>query len=350
MNTMNSVNPLIEIARDFADHKHDTVVPSLHMSVAEDASLVLLPNGLDGAALRLTMEDNATNQLGGRLGIPFWGTGSKRTLPADFYRHMRDTMPMHFSQFSNSLLAKTDGNWLVRGYDDHARAILTDIYTTVDNLELLEMTSTVLSEMKNTPYSIVQSGAYYARNDGVQRDEMSIRVVVSEKFPRDEDGSYGLGFVLRNGETGGGSAEVRPLVMRTSCMNSIVLKQGADGMELGTRVTHRGSRDAKLTLLAAAIVEALPMAVEGLEKFLLTKRRQIDLAGVIAKMGEDHDWGDSMRLAVAVGSEGHQSVYGLVNGLTFAAHELEMNMTDRLNLESMAATFVYRPELVKQAT
>lgn len=344
MNALNSFSALIDTAADFAANKHDSVAPARSLSFTPDGRLTV-PNNLFGGALSLGLEDLAISQLAGRLGPTFWDA-SKRTIPSDFYKHLNRAYPAHFASLTNDLLGGHDGNLLVRGYGDDARAILSDSYARLDNSEVLDMASQVLDGL---PYQIVESGKYFSKNDGVQRDEMAIRVVVKHVKPGDENTGYGLGVLIRNGETGGAASEIRPLIMRTSCMNSLVFKQGEAGEDLGLRLTHRGVRAAKLNLMASAIAEALPMAEDNLVKYLNTRTAKIDLAGVIAKLGEDHGWSEDMSLAVGVGSEGHQSVYGLINGLTFAAHEMEINQAERIEIESMASTFVHKPQLARLA-
>lgn len=333
-----SFAPLLDRCAGFDALKHDTVTATSKMSFAEDGNLVL-PSSF--GSMSLSLEDNALCQLGERLGKHFWQT-SKRVIPTDFYRQLHTAFPSHFAGLTNELLSKMDGKLLVRGYDQGVRAILSDQYVTLDNAEILDMASKVLG---NVPFEIVESGKYYARNDGVQRDEMSIRVVVKNIKPSNEPGGYGLGVMIRNGETGSGASVVRPLVMRTSCMNSLVFKQGDDGERLGIHLTHKGSKAAKVTLMAAAIAEALPLAQEGLERFLETKTVEIDLASVIANLGLEQGWSEELTVAVGVGSEGYQSVFGLVNGITYAAHEVELSSYERVDMEMLASKFVYQPAL-----
>jgi hypothetical protein len=339
MNAVNSFRPLLDRCADFDSLKSDTVARTSELHFGDEGHLVVpasYGNSLYG------MEERALNQLGDRLGRHFWKT-SKRTIPADFYRQLHQAWPQHFASLTNDLLQEMDGKLLVRSYGDNVRAILSDQYATLDNSELLDMADQVLG---GVPYEIVQSGKYADRNDGVQRDELTVRVIVKNVKPTDE-GGYGLGIAIRNGETGGSASEIRPLVMRTSCMNSLVFKVGEAGERLGLRLTHRGSKQAKAILLASAIAEALPMAEEGLERFLETKRIEIDLGAVIAKLGEEQGWSEAMSLTVGVGSEGHNSVFGLVNGITFAAHQLDMDTSARFDLESLASQFVYAPHIAR---
>lgn len=339
MNTVNSFQPLLDRCAEFDAFKSDTVVDTAKFRFGDGGEAVV-PSTFGATLLR--MEDNALNQLGDRLGKHFW-EASKRTIPADFYRQLYGSFPQHFAGLTNDLLDKMDAKLLVRAYDDKVRAILSDQYATLDNNELLDMASQVL---KDVPFEIVESGRYYRDNDGVQRDEMTVRVVVKNVLPPGEGGGYGLGIMIRNGETGGYASQIRPLVMRTSCMNSLVFRTGENGEQLGLRLHHRGSKQSKAILMAAAVAEALPMAQDGLERFLETKRMEIDLGAVIAKLGEDQGWSDEMKIGVAAGSEGNSTIFGLINGITFAAHEMEVDAGTRFDLESLASKFVYQPHSV----
>lgn len=341
MNTLTSFQPLLDRCAEFDALKSDTVVDTRSFRFTEGGQAVV-PSEY-GAAI-MGMEDGALGQLGDRLGRYFWQT-SKKTIPTEFYRQLYSAWPTHFAGLTNDLLNNMEGKLLIRGYGEDVRAVLSEQYAKLDNAEMLDMAQQVLT---GVPFEIVQSGQYYSRNDGVQRDEMTIRVVVKTVRPKDEDGGgYGLGVVIRNGETGGAASEVRPLIMRTSCLNSLIMSRGEDGEKLGLRLTHKGTKESKLVLFAAALQEALPMASEGLKKFLETKRVEIDLNAVIARMGEDEDWSEEMKIAVAIGSEGQENVYGLINGLTFAANQVDLDASHRFDLEALASKFVYQPSLAR---
>lgn len=332
--------PLVERAREFDSHKHDTTLESHELYFDVDGGLVLASSA---GSVKLGLEDLALNQLGGRLGPHFWeGTG--RALPGDFYRQLYKGFPGQFASLSNALLDQHEGKVMVRGYDNQARAILSDRYAALDNLELVEMMAEVMDGLE---YTIIESGQYYDRNDGLRRDEMALRVVCKNfDLP---DGAYGTGFMIRNAETGGGASEIRPLIMRHSCLNSVILKLGADGQELGMRQTHRGARKAKLMMMAAMVAECLPMAEEGLIKWLDAQRLQIDLRGVIERLGTEQGWSEEVRLRVAEGSEGSHTIAGLANGITWAAHEVEVPMNERVAMESFAASVILKPKMAMPA-
>lgn len=91
------------------------------------------------------------------------------------------------------------------------------------------------------------------------------------------------------------------------------------------------------------------MAEAGLVRFLESKETKIDLAKVIGKLGEEYGWGEEVKTKIAVGSEGHESAYGFINGLTYAAHELELSTGDRFGMESLASKFIYEPSILVRA-
>lgn len=343
MERFNSFQPLIDRSAAFDANKHDSTVAAKELSFSLDGELCI-SQGF--GSLALTLEDSALGQLGERLGRYFW-KAPKRTLPTDFYRQLYGEFPQHFAPLTNELLEDMEGKLLIRGYEDKVRAILSEKYVTLDNSQMLDMANQVL---EGVDFDIVESGKYYAKNDGVQRDDMTVRVMVKNVMPPGESGPYGLGVMIRNGETGGGASEVRPLIMRTSCMNSIVFRMGEDGTQLGLKLGHIGSKQAKLNLFASAIAEALPMAEAGLNRFLQSKEVKIDLTKVIGKLGEDYGWGEEVKTSIAVGTEGSSTAYGFINGLTYAAHELELNSYDRFNMEALASKFIYEPSILTRAS
>lgn len=340
--TTSAIAPLLERAQAFANNKHDSTVlaSTLRFAHVGDWARLVVPGEM--GSISLGMEDHALGQLGERLSKSFWGNGG-RTMPRDFYRQLYGSFPGHFTNLTNDLLDKAEGKLLVRGYRNNARAILSDKYATLDNVDLLEMAQGVLDGI---PFKVVESGKYYSKNDGIQRDEMSLRVMVKTVQTDDPKSPYGVGVMIKNGETGQGASEIRPLVWRHSCFNSIVFKSRVDGESQGLKLTHLGSKKAKINLLAAALVEALPMAEEGLVKFLETRTIGLDLAMVISKLGEAQGWAEEITNNILIGSEGDQSVYGVINGLTFAAHEADLSLFDRVAMETLASSYVYEPALL----
>src|SRR5690606_27383707 len=105
------------------------------MSVAtKDETTTLALSGVEDL-VPLPLLDTAHGQLSDRLGIP-----------KAYYDRMRDAAPALFDANVNHWLSAGDERRLVRTLDGRVRAILSDRYRVLDNLDLASVAIPVLEE------------------------------------------------------------------------------------------------------------------------------------------------------------------------------------------------------------
>lgn len=239
--------------------------------------------------------------------------GRDKTLPADYLLALR---PEQRAELLNDHIQHTDQKWLVRSYDDTARAVLSDRYvTSFDNTALLDILNQI-SAGTEQEHKIT-------RTTSVTPDSLNVRIIwkdvqVQSDNPRNKD--WGIGVYIRNGEIGNRKGGVYPLIQRHSCQNSIIV----DASQTGYEFWHLGNPTSKLTLVKAAITDVLPFAAKLLDDMIKADAKQIpDFADTIAGLCKQYNWTDATKAEIAIGSEGRDTKAGLVNGITFAAHRVE---------------------------
>lgn len=205
--------------------------------------------------------------------------------------------------------------WLVRGYDKTARAILTTQYANTPNTSLLRLVLEAVEEQARGAGQAVDINHFPADRSSVTPDDVFLYVGLnSVNVPG--AGGFKIGFSVRNSEIGNSALYVRPYVQRTSCLNSILF----DAEEFYS--VHRGSNTMLMSNFAIAVGNALKLSMDGLTR--LMKSREIPVNNIqdeITTLASNYGWSTDFVASVGVGTEGNETVYGLVNGITYAAHQ-----------------------------
>lgn len=327
------IEELASLSEQFDRGKHDWTAPLNQIQLARDASWVglLEPNDEGRPIAEHTLEDHAQQQLLARLSSTYW------QLPVKHHRDLRSHFPELFTWQMNAMLKGAPArDVLVRTHDGNARAILSDRYASIDNTHLLDVCA-----------QFVQDADYELRRCILTRDTLRVTILVKTvASPYNHGQTYGLGFELGNDETGRGAAFVRPRVWRTSCDNSMTALRDEEGNTLGVHLRHIGNAELKVGLLGAAITEVLPQSEEVLAAFLDGVNTKVpDITATIAKLGKRYGWSEDLAYTVAVGTEGHASLSGLVNGITYAAHQhpgISWELAEELELQ--AGNLLFNPE------
>ena len=330
---MQTIEQLVAVSEGFDEGKHDHLMPVGQLLVTEAGSLTLPPT-LMGSLPPLSFEEHSFAQFVRKSAPGLYTEGKKASMPVDYNWQLHETYPDLFANTFNRYL-ETIGNdkqWMVRAHNTDLRAVLSDRYADLPNSELLDMTAQVLEGLD-----------YKLGACNVGRDSMIIRVIVKD-LPRPlgtDVSGFGFGIMVRNDEVGRGSAQVAPVLQRTTCTNSIVAIRDENGEAMGVRLVHIGSAKMKLGLIAAAIAEVLPNAEKMLDKYAEATVAEIPkLPALIAKLGEKYKWGDEIQSAVSIGTEGKMTHAGLVNGLTFAAQTVD-GQEDRLRMEQLGGEMLF---------
>lgn len=313
---------LLDTAAQLATLKTDHTVPVFNVEFA-DRDILFPDQPVGGRQMRYTLDDGSIDQLRGLLAKSVWGPGSSKTIPKDYIHAMPDDLRAdvfnrHVSDYPwDSRAAR---NWLVRTItrshrtadegvyytSEHARAVLTDRYAVVDNLPLLEMLRGTAREGGLDDLKLVRSG--------VNENTLTMKAVYRERRDQD-DSDYGVGIFLSNDETGRGGIVLGALVQRNSCANSIIVTDKQ-------RWVHRGSSSTLLTQIQAAMGDALRLGFEAFNKLMQARREQLPNIGtVISALADEYGWDSAVQTMVGVGTESQPTRFGLVNGITYAAHQ-----------------------------
>lgn len=296
--------------------------------------------------------DNAFGQLLGRFSPSYFGADANNTMKREDWQTMQQKYPKYFAAIMNDLLkqygAKTRNNsLLVRAYEKQIRAVFTSLYDIVDNtdmlsalLEILQESAEGLPEMK-----LVRSE--------VTPDNLLVQVVwknvmgenpeenrPSRGFGKGESNTYGVGVAIRNGETGQNGIKCSPMIWRTSCTNSIIIK---DESELNLR--HVGNHDALISTMKVGIMQNLPIAQKSLDAiFKAEKERLPNLADVINGFAAEYKWSPEVKDAVMLGTEGRTTKMGVINGISYAAHAASDGNTDLMvDMSTLAGHLLMQP-------
>jgi len=311
-----TVQNLLDQSQDQDTHKADFTSPA--RSFQFDQSSRIIPQveaglfGQTASVSSLAPTPWAWSQIFSKLGPTVYGKDKNKSLPSDYLLALR---PEQRAELLNDHLQHTDTNWLVRSYDDTARAVLSDRYTAINNSDLLD----ILNQISNG----TQQPHHLTRNSSVTPDSLNVRIIWKNIDTGDDshgNGSWGIGTYVRNGETGNRKGGILPLVQRHSCQNSIIIDNGKSGYEF----LHLGSLSSKLTLVKAAISDVLPFAAHLLDKLIKADGEKIpDFTDVISGLCKQYNWDEDVKLKIATGTEGRDTRAGLVNGVTYVANFIE---------------------------
>lgn len=292
------------------------------------------------------LEPHALRQAAQRLGLPFFdGVLSAKDTEAYINR-----FPQHFAPIWQSLSEGYEATGsgsrqvMARTYNEDAiHAYMSDKFTAINNSDMLGILKDYLDTENEGKYKLVRPY--------IGRDGMTVDVI----FPNDGggysfkpqhdngDGSgYGFGVRIQTGEIGNISPRVAPLLQRHACTNSIV------SVDHGITVKQQGNKETKMNLLVAAVGETLQASVELINRMIAARNLKLPkLASIISEMVKKEEWSEEIQMKISFGTENQESLWGLVNGLTFAAHDAEMSAEDSILMEEKAGAILFNPNLLR---
>jgi hypothetical protein len=194
-----------EIVRQ-SDTKRDYLAHTRRMRVATAERITSLTLGGVENLAPLPVLDTAHGQLSERLGIP-----------KAYYDRMRDVAPALFDDNVNHWLAAGDERRLVRTLDGRARAILSDRYRVLDNLDLASVAIPVLEEhgFEIVSAELTERKLYL---------KATTPRISAEVKPGD---AVQAGIVISNSEVGHGTLKVEPLLYFLVCQNGLLIPEAA---------------------------------------------------------------------------------------------------------------------------
>jgi hypothetical protein len=313
MNTGNSITipQLLDLARTQNGLRNDYRATTDNLYVDEDGRLDVrgnysIVNGSDPAPLNLTK--HALGQVAGRLGIAYGRAflGNNETLPSPIV-----------ADILNHFLDENEGKeFLVRQFGDHVRGVLSNKYLIMDHQWVLTQ---ALQTMTNPDTGEV-APHIVAPGWRLEPDYMQASIILQSYTPDNgSDGPYGLGASIRNGTVGNASTGVASIIMRTSCTNSIRERRN------DWTVRHVGSTEIlalRETLIIAAFAEAFAYSTELVDAMIRSRRQRLpNVFDVIGQMVQGQKLPSGIEQLVVSGTEQQESLFGLVNGITYAAHK-----------------------------
>ena len=243
-------------------------------------------------------------------------------------------------KFVNDELNRREQDWANKGkdarefrvrtrHDDDgnpvARAIVSERYGVIDNLEAMEMIIDALPSKD----AIKDALASHLHNDG---DDMFGNLLLPDNIKSEPDSDYGVGIAFRNSEVRNSTFKVSPFLFRAICLNGMIWGRQDSSIKVNQR--HMGNIDKQELReeVRRAIVVALSQGNDLLA--LLGHSKHVEVNNpeqVIAQLSRDNKmtiaqgklWhkGYLESLQEASGHSHDRTAFGIVNGLTRSAQQ-----------------------------
>lgn len=335
--TKNHLQEMLELSLEYDGHKHDhsSSVKSIKF---DPVARMILPNDVElfqsAVVQPLAPTEWAWNQLFNKLGYTVWGKGSSKKLPADYLLHIPEDLLAE--SLNRHLQNAGDESWFVRAYDDTARAVMSDKYAVISNTEMLDLLVQTVDKQETPDFKLIRPF--------VSPDTLHAKMVWKETNRDDgRGGNYGIGVYVRNGEIGNLSVSVYPMIQRSSCTNSIILDE-----EAGVKFRHFGNVSSKRVQIQSTMIEMFPHAAELLNKMIEAEEQRIpNFNDVLMGLSDTYGWDEKTRMTVATGTEGSHTRAGLVNGISYAAHEIHREDHDQMTeMEILSGRILVAPDSV----
>jgi hypothetical protein len=246
----------------------------------------------------------------------------------ELVKFVNDELNRRESQWSNKGKDSREFRVRTRHDDDGntvARAIVSERYGVIDNLEAMEMIIDALPSKD----AIKDALASHLHNDG---DDMFGNLLLPDHIKSEPDSDYGVGIAFRNSEVRNSTFKVSPFLFRAICLNGMIW--GRQNSDIRVNQRHMGNIDKQELReeVRRAIIVALSQGNDLLT--LLGHSKQVEVKNpeqVIAQLARDNKmtiaqgklWhkGYLDSLAEASGFQHDKTAFGIVNGLTRSAQE-----------------------------
>lgn len=208
-------NDLIAYLQEEEAAKKDYICPARDLSVLPDGKTLVMGNN------EFRMIDLFHLQLASALKIPM-----------QYYNAMRFEKPDLLAKNVNSWLSTIDKNYMLRTVAGKARALLSDSYCRIDNLEVVSAVLSAMSDVEEQDIECNLDFQFARMND----EKLYLRFVSGRERICASD-RLAVGFVVSNSETGRGAVSIRTVLYTFSCSNGMLI--GSDYFR--ERKTHVGN-------------------------------------------------------------------------------------------------------------
>ena len=201
---------IIQLAQELERQRQarkDYIADTRSLYVETDKGNRRLTINMDNTAETFILNELAHKQLADRLQIP-----------QKYYNRMRFEYPSLLDDNINSWLEKIPERRMIRTLDGNVRAVLSDRYRRLDNLELADAVFPLIQEMKGAEIissEVTETHMYIKVINKRLKAEVTVGDVVQ------------AGIVISNSEVGLGSLKVEPLIFRLVCKNGLIVKDYA---------------------------------------------------------------------------------------------------------------------------
>ena len=207
MKTGKNIQELVTELQRQQSEKRDYISPADALQLQDDGRTLTMRN-MDFQATSLFHR-----QMGDALGIP-----------AKYYDKMQQAKPSLLAKNVNSWLSDKDQSYMVRTLSGMARALLSDRYRRIDNLEVASAVLPIFAGQQDM--EVVSSD--------VTEQKMYIKIVSKRIEAKCVGDVVQAGVAISNSEVGMGAVSVLPLVYTLKCSNGMIVNS------LAERKTHLG--------------------------------------------------------------------------------------------------------------
>ena len=183
----------------------------------------------DGRTFRIRHQNKGAEETFGTTDLFHRQVGSTLGIPAKYYDLMRQQKPELLAENVNSWFADREQSYMIRSMDYGsgrvARALLSDRYRRIDNLEVAAAVLPLFAgkeEMEVVSTEVSPNRLYLK----IVNKRLEMEVVPGDYVQ--------AGVVISNSEVGLGAVSVQPLVYRLVCTNGMVVN------DFGERRAHVG--------------------------------------------------------------------------------------------------------------
>ena len=202
-----------------ADNKKDFISPSQRLNIIANGDLKLeMKSNVEDVSLEYPLTQIASRQMGEKIGIP-----------AKYFDRMMQDAPDLLAHNANHWLEKEPKDVMIRTLFGKVRAILSNKYQRIDNVEIAtDILPILLDQGKN--------GLEIASCEVTER-KLYIKAVMHSLQREVKTGDIvEAGVWITNSEIGFGQFEVAPFIHRLVCLNGMKVNDAKFGKRhVGTR-------------------------------------------------------------------------------------------------------------------
>ena len=313
-----NVYDLIEKSKKFDADKRDDIC--IRRDMAFSNSMELYTPCMGG----MVMTDHSLAQIGAKLGPTMYGKGSTRSINMEHLRHLpKELAALELNYF---LWKDQGGNrMMVRAYQKTCRAVVDGRYPDVKNTEVLETLQTLLED-PGQEYGVIEEVKNRGTRSVVTPDGIFVRMFHTNLNREEHGGALYAGWHIQNDETGGGAVEIGGAIMNTECDNSLRLPNLV-------RITHQyrvnglnglTSTEWLKNQIAVALINALKTTPPYVEAYFEAQTKALpNLGKLITAIAKENHWGEVFKSNVGIGTNGDETLAGLLNGITYAAQRVK---------------------------